>query len=200
MIRSGVTLYFVRHGETDWNRAQRYQGQRDIPLNALGRAQATGNGRVLAGALGREAAAIDYVASPLQRARETMDLMRAELGLPTQGYRTDDRLREIHYGHWEGELWNELPAKDPQGFAAREADRWCWRPDGGESYRDLSERVAGWLADVERDVVVAAHGGIMRVLRGLTLGLEPAAIFDLDVPQDKVLVLEAGRTRWLQAA
>ena len=197
MRRPGVTLYFVRHGETDWNRAQRYQGQRDIPLNALGRGQAVGNGRVLADALGKEAATIDYVASPLLRARETMELMRAELGLPPQGYRTDDRLREIHYGHWEGELWNELPAKDPQGFAAREADKWGWRPTGGESYRDLSERVGEWLGEVERNVVIAAHGGVMRVLRGLSSRLAPDEIFQLDVPQDKVLVVEAGRTRWL---
>ena len=68
---------------------------------------------------------------------------------------------------------------------------------GGESYRALSERVAAWLGEVERDVVVAAHGGVMRVLRGLSRGLEPAEIFRLDVPQDKVLVIEAGRTRWL---
>jgi probable phosphoglycerate mutase len=197
MLKPGVKLYFVRHGETDWNRAQRYQGQRDIPLNALGREQAVGNGRTLADALGEKAAGIDYVSSPLQRAWETMELMRAELGLPLKGYRTDDRLREIHYGHWEGELWNELPAKDPQGFAAREADKWGWRPTGGESYRDLSDRVAEWLGEVKRDVVIAAHGGVMRVLRGLSLGLDPAEIFQLDVPQDKVLVVEAGRTRWL---
>jgi probable phosphoglycerate mutase len=197
MLKPGVTLYFVRHGETDWNRAQRYQGQRDIPLNALGREQAVGNGRTLAGALGQKAAALDYVSSPLSRAQETMALMRTEIGLPPEDYRIDDRLREIHYGHWEGELWAELAAKDPQGFAAREADRWGWRPTGGESYRDLSERVAEWLGEIERDMVVAAHGGVMRVLRGLSLGLAPAAIFALDVPQDKVLVVEAGRTRWL---
>jgi len=197
MLKPGVTLYFVRHGETDWNRAQRYQGQKDIPLNALGREQAVGNGRLLASALGEEAASIDYVSSPLARARETMELMRAELGLPPQGYRTDDRLREIHYGHWEGELWTELPARDPQAFAAREADRWGWCPRGGESYRDLSSRVAGWLDGVERNVVIAAHGGVMRVLRGLSLSLDPAEIFRLDVPQDKVLVVETGRTRWL---
>jgi broad specificity phosphatase PhoE len=197
MLRSGVRLYYVRHGETDWNRDQRYQGQQDIPLNETGRSQAGRNGRALAEALGKEAAAIDYVASPLLRARETMELMRAELGLPPRGYRTDDRLREIHYGHWEGELWNELPAKDPKGFAAREADKWGWRPTGGESYRDLSERVAGWLGEVERDAVVAAHGGVMRVLRGLSMRLQPAEIFLLDVPQDKVLIVEAGHTSWL---
>jgi len=197
MLKAGLKLYFVRHGETDWNRAQRYQGQRDIPLNATGRSQALSNGRVLAGALGEEARTLDFVASPLKRARETMELMRQQLGLPVHDYRLDARLREIHFGHWEGELWHELPRADPAGFAAREADRWGWRPTGGESYRDLSERVAPWLRDIERDTVVAAHGGVMRVLRGLNLGLNPAAMFQLDVPQDKVLLIEAGRTRWL---
>jgi broad specificity phosphatase PhoE len=197
MLRPSVTLYFVRHGETDWNRAQRYQGQIDIPLNATGRSQAARNGRALAQALGHRAPELDYVASPLGRARETMEIMRREMDLPAQSYRTDDRLREIHYGHWEGELWTELPAKDPQGLAAREADRWGWQPRGGESYRALSERVARWVGEIDRDVVVAAHGGVMRVLRGLLLGLEPAEIFLLDVPQDKVLIFEAGSARWL---
>jgi probable phosphoglycerate mutase len=197
MLKPGLKLYFVRHGETDWNRAQRYQGQRDIPLNATGRSQAISNGRALADVLAGEVDAIDYVASPLMRARETMELMRRQLGLPAQGYRTDARLREIHYGHWEGELWHELATTDPTGYAAREANRWGWRPTGGESYRDLSERVAHWLCEVDRDAVVAAHGGVMRVLRGLSLALAPGEIFQLDVPQDKVLVIEAGRTRWL---
>ena len=197
MVKPGVTIYFVRHGETDWNLAQRYQGQRDIPLNATGRAQAAGNGHTLALGLGRRTDALDYVARPLMRARETMEIMRRAMGLAPDGYRTDDRLREIHYGHWEGELWDELPVKDPDGFAAREADKWGWQPRGGESYRALSVRVAGWLHEIDRNAVVVAHGGVMRVLRGLSLALEPAEIFLLDVPQDKVLVLEAGRSRWL---
>ena len=197
MLEPAATVYFVRHGETDWNLAQRYQGQRDIPLNATGRAQAARNGRVLAHGLGRNAGTLDYVASPLVRARETMEIVRREMGLPQEGYRTDDRLREIHYGHWEGELWKDLSTTDPQGFAEREADKWGWQPRGGESYGALSQRVALWLGEIERDVVVAAHGGVMRVLRGLILELQPAEIFMLDVPQDKVLILEAGRCRWL---
>jgi probable phosphoglycerate mutase len=197
MLKPAVTLYFIRHGETDWNLAQRYQGQRDIPLNATGRAQAARNGRALREALGSSADTLDYVASPLGRATETMTIMRRELGLPPNAYRLDDRLREIGYGHWEGELWNELAAKDPEGFAAREADRWGWTPRGGESYRALSERVAGWLGEVESDLVVVAHGGVMRVLRGLTHALQPAEIFRLEVPQDKVLVLKASSVCWL---
>jgi broad specificity phosphatase PhoE len=197
MLKAGVTLYFVRHGETDWNLAQRYQGRRDIPLNAMGRAQARRNGRALAEVLGGRAASLDYVASPLLRARETMEIVRAELALEPRRYRTDERLVEIDYGHWAGLLWAELPKADPDGYAARLADIWGWRPTGGESYRMLSDRVALWLEGVERDAVVASHGGVSRVLRGLVLQLASAEIPQLPVPQDKVLLVTSGSVRWL---
>jgi broad specificity phosphatase PhoE len=197
MLHPGVTLYFIRHGETDWNRAQRYQGRQDIPLNATGRLQARRNGLVLAEALGSGAAALDCVASPLLRARETMEIVRREMALAPDAYRTDERLAEIHYGHWEGELWTELPRTDPQGYAARQADPWGWQPVGGESYRMLSDRVALWLAEVRSDAVVVAHGGVSRVLRGLVLQLGGSEIARLEVPQDKVLLVTAGTVRWL---
>jgi broad specificity phosphatase PhoE len=197
MLKPGISLYFVRHGETDWNFAKRYQGQRDIPLNATGRAQAARNGRVLAETLGASADAFDYVASPLARARETMEIVRRELALTPHNYGTDDRLKEIHYGHWEGLLWEDLPELDPAGLAARAADPWVWQPVGGESFQALSRRIEGWLADLTHDSVIVAHGGVSRVLRGLVLGLPTAEIPFLPVPQDQVLVLEAGSMRWL---
>jgi broad specificity phosphatase PhoE len=197
MLKPGLTLYFVRHGETDWNRAGRYQGRRDIPLNARGRAQAARNGAVLAEVLGGRAALLDYVASPLSRASETMEIMRSALMLPPLGYRTDDRLREIDYGHWEGRLWHELPQADPEGYAARVADPWNWQPAGGESYRMLSERVALWLAEMTHDAVVVSHGGVSKVLRGLVLQLAATDIASLDVPQDKVLQVTAGNVGWI---
>src|SRR5262245_34269438 len=162
MLRPGVTIYFVRHGETDWNVAQRYQGQRDIPLNANGRAQAARNGRALLEKLERDAEALDYVSSPLMRARETMEIVRGEMGLAPHAYRMDMRLSEMHYGHWEGQLWHELPTIDPEGFEARRADIWGWQPAGGESYRMLSDRVALWLSGMQRDAVVVSHGGVSR--------------------------------------
>lgn len=197
MLKKDVTLYFVRHGETDWNKAQRYQGQRDIPLNATGQAQAADNGRRLREALGAEAHALDYVASPLLRTRETMEIVREAIGLPRVPYRQDPRLVEISYGHWEGQLWSELPTTDPEGFAARQANFWGWQPRGGESYAMLSDRIAGWLENVDQTAVVVAHGGVMRVLRGLVEGLAPEAIQALPVPQDKVLILKGDNASWL---
>ena len=69
-------LYLVRHGETDWNAEGRIQGQRDVPLNARGRAQARRNGEVLRDLLGERAGTIRYLASPLGRTRETMEIIR----------------------------------------------------------------------------------------------------------------------------
>jgi probable phosphoglycerate mutase len=197
MLKPGIRLYFVRHGETDWSLAKRYQGQRDIPLNATGRAQAARNGRVLAETLGAGATALDYVASPLARARETMEIVRRELALAPDDYRTDERLKEIHYGHWEGLLWDDLPNIDPAGLAARTADTWVWRPAGGESFQALSRRVEGWLAERTCNSVIVAHGGVSRVLRGLALGLPTTEIPSLPVPQDQILVIEAGGMHWL---
>jgi broad specificity phosphatase PhoE len=195
-MRDGVTIYLIRHGETDWNRDLRYQGQKDVPLNAKGRAQAKRNGEALRTLL-PAIASMDYIASPLGRARETMEIVRAELSLPPQDYRIDPRLRELHYGHWEGQLQTELPRLDPVGWAERANDPFRWRPRGGESYADLLERTRDWLTSVHRDCVVAAHGGISRCLRAALLGLEPSSIPDLDSPQDQVLILNGRSMSWL---
>jgi probable phosphoglycerate mutase len=197
MLATGITLYFVRHGETDWNVAQRYQGQTDVPLNAVGRTQAARNGRALKNALGSRAGRLDFVTSPLSRATETMHIVRKELDLPCDTVITDQRLSEINFGHWEGLLWKELPRIDPKGFAARMADPWGWQPVGGESYAMLYDRVSGWLAGIAHDTIVVSHGGVSRVLRGLVLKLAPASIPRLKVPQDQVLILSGETQTWI---
>lgn len=195
MLKRGVTLYFVRHGETDWNAVRRYQGQTDTPLNDKGRGQAARNGRILRELLaGRRD--VDFVASPLMRTTETMMIVRREMGLIPDDFRRDDRLKEINFGHWEGRIWDVLPDEDPVAFQARRSDPFNWRPIGGESYGDLAERVRGWLAEINQDTVVVSHGGVSRVVRGHVLALEVAAIPLLDVPQDKVLLLTFDKSEW----
>jgi broad specificity phosphatase PhoE len=196
-MHSDITLYFVRHGETDWNKAQRYQGQTDIPLNELGRIQALRNGRVLGGVIGERAAMIDFVASPLSRASETMQLIRQGMGLEREPFQRDDRLKEQHFGHWEGQVWSELPALDPDGFAARRADTWGWMPRGGENYEMVRGRVLEWLSGLTRDTVAVSHGNISRSVRGILLGLDTAVVPKLEVPQDKVLLIRGGKAEWL---
>jgi len=189
-------IIFLRHGETDWNAEGRLQGQRDIPLNQTGRAQALRNGRALASAF-PDLSGYDFVSSPLVRSRETMEIARTALGLDPAAYRLDDRLRELTFGEWEGFTTAELRARLPEAIAAREKDKWRFVPPGGESYHILSERVGVWLADLERPTVAVAHGGVGRVLRMLALGLDPEMVVAADFPQDRVLVIEGGTEAWL---
>lgn len=170
-----MRLYYVRHGLTDWNAAGRLQGHHDVPLNQTGREQAAQCGQILGDLLAREGRAatdFDYVSSPLSRARETMDIMRAILGVAPTGYRIEPRLTEISFGEWEGLTYAEVMLRDPDVVARREADKWEFLPPGGENYRQLALRVGAWYAALERDTVVCAHGGTGRALVAL-LGIAP---------------------------
>lgn len=195
-MRDDITIYLIRHGETDWNRDRRYQGQRDIPLNDKGRAQAKRNGEALQALLPAIASA-QFVSSPLGRARETMQIVRGALGLTPDAYTLDGRLRELSYGTWEGQLQQDLPNLDAAGLAERGKDPFRWRPRGGESYADLLVRVVNWQQAIEYDTVVASHGGVSRCLRAHVLGLDPAGIPDLESPQDRVLALTTAGMRWI---
>ena len=187
------TLYFARHGETDWNRERRLQGQHDIPLNALGRVQASRSGELLRGLLerdGRPAAEYDYVSSPLGRARETMELMRAAMGLDPEAYRTDARLMEMSFGRWEGFTFAELRAREAAALAERERDKWGFVLPGGESYAQLQVRVRAWYETMERDSVVSAHGGVCRALIAHLNLAEPEAASIGDIGQGCVYVFD----------
>jgi len=186
-------IYFARHGETDWNAERRLQGQHDIPLNALGRTQASTCGTILGDLLardGRQPGDLDYISSPLGRARETMERMRQNLGLDPQNYRTDARLMEMSFGRWEGFTFAELQAREGLALAARERDKWGFVIPGGESYALLCVRVSAWYESVARDSVVAAHGGVCRALIA-HLGFEPKETASLgDIGQGVVYVFD----------
>jgi broad specificity phosphatase PhoE len=193
---SAPTIYYIRHGETDWNVEGRLQGQQDIPLNARGRAQAGHCGAILRDLFARQgldAATLDFVSSPLQRARQTIELARPALGLDAQGYRIEPRLMEICFGDWEGSTIAELRARDPQGVAAREHDKWHFVPPGGESYQAVAARMRGWYEGLSRATVVIAHGGTARGLMA-SLGIaKPAAAPLIDIAQGVVYVFEGER-------
>ena len=194
------TIYYIRHGETEWNALGRLQGVRDIPLNELGRRQSVDAGHILSDLLmrdGRSETSLTYVASPLGRARQTMELVRGVLKLPLSGYAIDDRLREIGYGEWEGSTLAEMQAKDPDLFAQRQAEKWTVAPPGGETYVSVQARMTDWYRGLTADVVAVAHGGTARALM-VELGFEtPESAADLGIEQGAVYVFsEAGLAKY----
>jgi len=185
------TIYYIRHGETEWNALGRLQGTQDIPLNALGRVQAVQAGNILAERVahdGRDLASLRFVASPLVRARATMELVLVTLKLPPAGYALDARLREIGYGKWEGATLPEMQAADPAFYARRLTDKWSLAPEGGETYADVEDRVRDWYKSLSGDIVAVAHGGTARALM-VALGFEtPHSAVDLPIQQGAVYV------------
>ena len=188
------TIYYIRHGETDWNAEQRFQGRRDIPLNALGQSQADENGRKLKELLGT-GEGLDFIASPLGRTRETMERVRAGMGLPPEGFRTDDLLLEISYGDFEGRTLSDLKANDNELHRYRKANAWIFQPPNGESHEMALERVARWYESLNGDCVVVAHGAIGRVVRYHLLELDKQEAARYPFPQDKICILSKGKER-----
>lgn len=194
------TIYYIRHGETEWNVAGRLQGTQDIPLNDLGRRQSVQAGNILADLFARDRrdkSSLPFVASPLVRARSTMELVRGELKLAPADYAIDDRLREIAYGHWEGSTLPEMQALDPELFARRQTEKWTVAPPGGESYVAVQARVSDWYRQLTADTVAVAHGGTARALM-VALGLEtPKSAADLLIEQGAVYVFgDDGLTKY----
>jgi len=154
--------------------------------------------RILADLLardGRDKTTLPFVASPLIRARATMELVRTELGLPPGDYTLDARLREIAYGTWEGSTLAQAQAADPVVYARRLAEKWQVAPAGGESYVDVQARMTEWYGSVTSDTVAVAHGGTARALM-VALGFEtPASAADLTIEQGAVYVFGAAGLR-----
>ena len=168
----------------------------EIPINAKGREQARRNGGLLAELIG-DKGRFDFVASPLLRARQTMEILRGAMGLPIARLSHRRRLKEISFGEWAGLTWPEIEARDPEVYARRQADRWNVAAPGGGSYRDLYQGVVEWIESVRSDTVAVAHYGTARCIRAHFLKLKPAAMLDLDAPQDKVLMIEGDTPTWL---
>lgn len=193
-------ILFVRHGETAFNAEGRLQGQRDVPLNPRGRAQASAVGKTLRASLGPELNRLDaagaFVASPLMRTRETMEIMRAGMALDPERYRTDPVLMELGFGVWEGCTWTEAAARDAKAVRARFADKWNYVPSGGESYAMLAARVQPWAAALTAETLVVSHGGVARVLMTMA-GEDEAVASEAAVIQGRALVFEGDGWRYL---
>jgi broad specificity phosphatase PhoE len=197
-LPDSCTVYFVRHGQTDWNARNVMIGLTDLPLNDTGRQQAANAGTCL-GWLNKEIAGLDFVAGPLARTRQTMEIVRATLGLDVAAYRQDERLKELDFGRWEGLTWTQIRETDPANFQLREADPWGFAMPGGESYAQVGDRVRDFLATIRRDSVLVSHGGVCRAVLALVAGFPTERPPLLEIPQNQILVLRGGRFAWIQS-
>ena len=187
---SGPVIYLVRHGETEWNLARRYQGWSDPPLTERGLAQAEAIGRLLCGL--PEAHSAPLVASPIGRARRTAQIIRQCLGR-SEPLRFDDRLREISLGSWDGRHRSEIAALRPGIFDGAGYHEWYFATPDGETYDGFAGRIAAWLAEAgEGPLILVTHGVVTRVLRGLYAGLPRAEALRLPVSQDRIFRLAEG--------
>ncbi len=186
-------LYFVRHGQTEWNAIARMQGQWNSDLSDQGRAQAEVNGRFL------KSRTIEHlVASPLDRTRQTAEIINQHLGL---GLTFDDRLMEWNSGDWSGYLYAELPDHWPEEWAAWRADPFHYRGPNCENYPDMIDRSKPFLDEIlkapQTHIAIVSHGMIGRAMLGTVLGLTPAEILDIHQSNDTIFhvsITEAGTT------
>lgn len=184
-------ILLLRHGETEFNREQRFQGHVDSPLTELGVRQARAMAQ-LVGELTRSEDGWRIVSSPLGRAIRTAKIIGESLDIAD--IEVDPRLIEITVGEWDGRLRSEAELEAGAGFTR---SGWDFSSPTGESFEATQERARSWLADLPvepgRRVVAVSHGVTGRVLRGTYAGLDRAATLSQDVPQDAVFRLQNGQ-------
>ena len=166
----GRLIYFIRHGETQWNRLRLFQGQTDIPLNDAGRQQAEKLAQALEGLLPFDR----VVSSDLSRATETADILN-------KGYGTsvliDPGFREVDFGEWEGLHGNEIMARWP-GSLEEWLDTGILQTPGGETQEQLLARAAKsfrhWAdKDDYEKMAIVSHGGVIGTLLCSIMGISP---------------------------
>lgn len=188
-------IYFIRHGETDWNAEGRYQGRQDIPLNAKGRLQAKANGLLLRELLQRDGGSLEdfnWYVSPLSRAVDTMTIVRSSFDETITKPEIDDRLIEVSFGEFEGSLHQDLK----KSFAKRGMrgnDFWKYCPKGGESYEGMAVRVRPFFDMLTKPSIVVSHGGVARVVRHIIEGLPQADAVNWPTPQNVIMHFSKGR-------
>jgi broad specificity phosphatase PhoE len=176
-----TTWYFIRHGETDWNREGRWQGQADVPLNTKGHEQAFDITDKLAH-IGIEG----IFSSDLLRARQTAEIISARLKINQVQF--DERLREIHQGEWQGLLIEDIRTKYRVGFNQRQKDPWSVAPPGGETARQVQYRVESLLSEVRtkengKNIAFVTHGFVIAVIQTIFKGLPEKNVWEL-VPEN----------------
>ncbi|MFS4437571.1 histidine phosphatase family protein [Paracoccaceae bacterium GXU_MW_L88] len=189
MAQAFPELWVLRHGQTEWNRAGRFQGHLDSPLTPLGETQAAAQNRLMRGlALPPD---MRFFTSPLGRARRT-----AEIALEgvAREITADDRLMEIDIGDCSGLTVPEIHAKCPE--AAEDdglREGWCFDMPGGDGEDAFRARIGSFLKELRGQSVIVTHGITSQILRGLALGRSADEMLRLSEMQGVVYHIASGK-------
>ncbi|SFV67094.1 Phosphoglycerate mutase family [hydrothermal vent metagenome] len=186
-------IILVRHGETKWNVEGRYQGQLDSPLTERGIKQAKKNGQKIKrhlAKLGKDE--VKIFSSPLGRAKSTAFLIVDELGLSPNRVIVDTQIQEFNYGILEGKTKEYCNENHNEIIKAREANKWFYQIENGDSYELVAKRVKSWLDKLDSDITIIAitHEMVNRALRKLYRKISIDEALSLRQPNNMVLILE----------
>jgi broad specificity phosphatase PhoE len=184
-------LYFVRHGQTEWNAIARMQGQWNSDLSDLGRQQADVNGQLLT-QLDIQA----IYASPLDRTRQTTEIIQKYVPADAA---FDHRIMEWDCGHWSGHLYEEVKSQWAEEWAALQADPFHYRGPGCENFPDMIERATPFVQELltnpAENIAIVSHGMIGRVMIGIVMQFDEAQMLEFTQPNDVIYRVRLPRSQ-----
>jgi len=182
------TIILIRHGQTVWNEEGRFQGRLNSPLTKKGELQAKKNAEKLKKNI-EDFKNIKIFSSPLGRARDTAYIICNELGINRDRVIFDDRIIEFNYGIFEGQKREEMMKR--QEFRDREANKWSYEIENGESYILVQNRVKDFLHSIkdEKKVIIVAHEMVNRTIRGVYFNYDNSITLSLKQPNNIILLL-----------
>jgi len=187
-----TTLYLIRHGQTEWNVQKRMQGWQDSPLTELGVRHANWLSESL-----REVDFEAIYSSPSLRAWKTADILRGQRELDIL---TEEGLREIHVGDWEGQVISDLEKACPEQLAAFWGAPHLYQPNSGETFADVHYRAIGAIKKIldkhEQNVLIVAHTVTIKLIMAYFEGRTLEQLWDPPIIKDTSLcVVEIAEER-----
>ncbi len=182
-----MSIYVVRHGETDWNREGIYQGQTDTSLNENGRETAKKLGIILS-----KIKFTSIYSSDLLRARETAEIINSFLNVPVYYMK---ELRELDFGRWTGvSIW-DMSKNNSELFKKWQEDPWNVSPPGGETFRELTERVIKVLENIfithkDENILVVSHAGPIKAMIFGLLSATGKAYWNIKISHRTVVIID----------
>ena len=192
-----TTLILVRHGESEWNRAGRIQGQINSPLTDLGINQAKAIREYLSGILLNQQ--LEIYTSPLDRALQTAEIIAQGIEYPSRKIIIEERLNDFNVGEISGTFgWDKVAEIFPEQAQLRLQDPMRFHPSGGESGAEFEARLRSLLEDLMDDgtlKLMVSHGIVNKFIRGILKNLSGKEMVELGESQNTIYRLEQGEEK-----